>query len=93
MGRYQIKPDSILSHILILIKCVLCYHISSDLETEFGQIHAQGIQLVLMEISEICAYTLSAIKHFICHFLTYALFNFNYCGRKVLSKDPYYCHI
>ena len=59
MGRYQIKPDSILSHILILIKCVLCYHISSDLETEFGQIHAQGIQLVFNgNFWDLCLHTL-----------------------------------
>ena len=40
------KSDSNLSHISILIECLSCYHTSSDLETEFDETHAQGIQLV-----------------------------------------------
>ena len=91
--RYNMKPDSNLSHIPILIKCLSCYHISSDLETEFNEAHAQGIQLVFNgNFWDLCLHTICN-KTFCMSFSNLCAVYLQLLWHKVISKAPYNCHI
>ena len=86
------KSDSNLSHISILIECLSYYHISSDLETEFDETHAQGIQLVFNgNFWDLCLHTICN-KTFRMSFANLCAVYLQLLWHKVISKAPYNCN-